>query len=124
MILGTLDVKDGQLFTKNGNYQLDVVSVISTRRPFLSSGLTMTALLSLFGLGAYDILKVSELVALTVVIGIALAASLTIGQLHLVSRDLRGSPMADAVWGSYRRLNAERRKIAALVRDAKREGMS
>lgn len=124
MILGTLEVKDGQLFTKNGSYQLDVVSVISTRRPALSAGVTLAGLIALFGLGTYDILYVGERAALAIAVTGSLCAGLTIGQLHLISRDLRGSPMADAVWGSYRRLNAERRKIAAAVRDVKRGDLS
>ena len=49
---------------------------------------------------------------------------MSIGQLRLVSRDLRGSPMADAVYGTYPDLNRRRREIADAIGRTKSRGAS
>lgn len=120
MILGKLALGANALHTHNDSYVLQSVSAVSTRRPFLASAVVVSIFLTLFGVGFADILFAGELLALAIFVGVAL----TLGQLRLVSRDLRGSPIADAVYGTYRHLNRLRPQIADAVERAKAGGAS
>lgn len=120
MIIGRIDITETTLETHNDSYALASVSAISARRPFLSAGFMIGGLTALFGLAFHDILYAGELVALTSVSLISLFGGLFVGRLQLVSRDLRGSPIADAVFGSYRHLNRLRPQILN-ARDRARE---
>ena len=124
MIFGELTIGTNALHTHNDSYVLQSVSAVSTRRPFLSSAAAVSAFLMLFGVGFADILYPQELLALAISVGVALTLGFTIGQLRLVSRDLRGSPIADAVYGTYRHLNRLRPQIADAVERAKAGGAS
>lgn len=119
MIFGKLSLGANALHTHNDSYVLQSVSAVSTRRPFLSSAVAVSAFLTLFGVGFVDILYGEELLALAIFVSVALTLGLTIGQLRLVSRDLRGSPIADAVYGTYGHLNRLRPQIADAVERAK-----
>ena len=119
MILGTFKLHETSLETSNDDYMLETVSTVSTRRPFLSAGLMIGGLLSLFTFSFADILTFAEITGLTVASGFCLVVGLSIGRLHLVSRDLRGSPVADAVYGTYAHLNRERPKVVAAIARAK-----
>lgn len=124
MIFGKLRLGANALHTHNDSYLLQSVSAVSTRRPFLSSAVVVSAFLTLFGVGFADILYGKELLALATFVGVVLTLGLTIGQLRLVSRDLRGSPIADAVFGTYGDLNRLRPQIADAVERAKAGGVS
>ena len=56
-----------------------------------------------------------ELAAVAGCVIVCLFAGFWLGQLQLLSRDLRGSELGSAVWGSYRALNLKRRLIAEAV---------
>ncbi|MEM9699409.1 MAG: hypothetical protein AAF943_11525 [Pseudomonadota bacterium] len=123
MVFGTLELRGNSLKTHNDVYVLDGISLVSTRRPFLSSGLSFAGLLTLFGAGTIDLLYAGELLLIIGLVAVSAAIGLCIGQLRLVSRDLRGSPMGDAVYGTYGHLKGERLRIADAVQRA-RGGMS
>jgi hypothetical protein len=125
MIIGYIDITETSLETHNDSYALSSISAVSARRPFLSAGLMIGGLTGLFGLAFHDILYAGEIASLASVSLISMFGGLFIGRLQLVSRDLRGSPIADAVYGSYRRLNRERPKILnARDRAREKEGKS
>lgn len=122
MVFGKLHLTADTLTTHNDSYVLSGLSAVSTRRPFLSSAIAMAALLILLGLGTIDILYAGEMLLIAASAGLFLGLGLTIGQLRLVSRDLRGSPIADAVYGTYGHLTRERLKIAVAVQASNRGG--
>lgn len=118
MIIGKLEIGDTALHTHNDSYVLGGISAVSTRRPFLTTGFMIGGLCTVMGLGFYDILFPGELLALASIAVTSILVGAAIGQLRLVSRDLRGSPIADAVYGTYSELNRKRREIAAAVERA------
>ena len=124
MIFGTLKLRGNSLKTRNDVYVLDGISVVSTRRPFFSTGISLAGLLTLFGIGTVDLLYAGELILLVSLAVTSLTFGLIIGQLRLVSRDLRNSPIADAVYGTYGHLSRERLKIAAAVQQARKGNAS
>ncbi len=124
MIFGKLDIGQKTLTTHNDTYVLSGISVISTRRPFLSAGLMISALSALFIVSFSNILFVGEIITLTGLSAISLWVGICIGQLRLISRDLAGSPVADAVYGTYRHLNRCRPVIADAIDRAKTGGAS
>ena len=124
MILGKLTLGETALHTHNDSYILEGIKAISTSRPFFSSGVMISALATIFGIGFADILYVGELAALCAVASVTLILGLKIGQLRLISRDLAGAQATDAVYGTYAHLNRERRKIAAAVERVKSGGAS
>lgn len=124
MILGRLSLGEKALQTHNDSYVLDSISAVSTRRPFLSIGLIISGLLGTFTLSFLDLLYLHEIGGLALAAILVLVGGLSVGQLRLVSRDLRGSPIADAIYGSYRHLNRLRPEIADAVERAKTGGVS
>lgn len=122
MIFGKLNLGTKTLTTHNDSYVLEGISVVSNRRPFLTSGLMVGALSALFIVSFRDILYLGETVALTCLLVLSLWSGLQIGQLRLISRDLRGSPVADAVYGTYGHLNRLRPAIADAIERAKSGG--
>ncbi|KIC51048.1 hypothetical protein [Tateyamaria sp. ANG-S1] len=120
MILGYITITGTSLETHNDSYALASVTAVSARRPFLSSGLMIGGFCTLFGLAFADILYAGELVTLAAVGGLALLGGVMVGRLQLISRDLRGLPIADAVYGTYRHLNRLRPQILN-ARDFARE---
>ena len=124
MVFGKLNLSDTALHTHNDSYILEGIKAIKTSRPFLSSGVMISALAIIFGIGFADILYVVELAALGAVSCTSLILGFKIGQLRLISRDLSGAKATDAVYGTYARLNHERLKIAAAIEQVKSGGAS
>lgn len=124
MVFGTLTVGETALHTHNDSYILEGIKAVSTSRPFLSSGVMISVLTTIFGIGFNDILYVGELAAVGTVASVSLILGLKIGQLRLISRDLAGAHATDAVYGTYAHLNRERRKIAAAVERVNSRGAS
>lgn len=111
-IFGTLRLESNTLTTHRDTYVLQSVSVISVRRPFLAPGILVAIGSAGFAVPFADLLYLHEIMALTGIGMIALGIGLKLGQLKLLSRDLRGSELSDAVWGTYDHLGIVRREIA------------
>lgn len=124
MILGKLRLGETALHTHNDSYVLQGISAVSTRRPFLATGVMIGALTSTFTTSFLDILYPTEITVFAATALLSVVGGLTIGQLCLVSRDLRGSPIADAVFGTYGHLNRLRPQMADAVERAKAGGAS
>lgn len=117
MIIGYVDVnaEDGAVETHRDSYLLDNLTVVSVRKPFLAGGL-------LFGLGFVgftlvfgDLLFMHEIgMTLGASLG-ALVAGLSLGQMKLLSRDLRGSEISTVIFGSFGELNKKRRDIVRAI---------
>ncbi len=121
MIFGKLRLGANALHTHNDSYVLESISAVSTRRPFLSAGVMVSGLTAMFGVSFIDILTIGEVISLILISGLSLTGGLTIGQLRLISRDLRGSPISEAIFDSYGHLNRLRPQIAEAVEQAKAE---
>lgn len=124
MIFGKLELGLTALHTHNDSYVLAGITAVSTRRPLLSAGLMVGALSATFTLSFADILYPNEIAVLVIATTMSVIGGLSIGQLRLVSRDLRGSPIADAVYGTYPHLNRMRPLIADAVERAAKGGKS
>ncbi len=116
MIFGSLNVDKDAVYTHRDTYLLENVSVISVRRPFLPMGIVMTIGVGGFGFGFADLLWSHEKLLIAGFCCLGLAIGWFIGQLQLLSRDLRGSELMGAVYGSYRELNQKRSEIASAKR--------
>ncbi|MEM7667968.1 MAG: hypothetical protein AAF317_02310 [Pseudomonadota bacterium] len=121
MIIGTINVTDRAVVTHRDSYILGHITVASARRPFLVPGLMFAAGLCGFAIAFADLLYDYEMIVIGVAALLCLIVGKTLGQLQLLSRDLRGSELSGAVYGSYRELNRIRREIADAVEVARRD---
>ncbi|MGJ8572285.1 MAG: hypothetical protein ACSHXI_16465 [Hoeflea sp.] len=121
MILGSFHIEHDSVHTHRDSYRKKDISVVSVRRPFLILTVMNSLGIASFCVAFADLLYPSELLAL---IGVSIAtfiSGLMIGQLKLLSRDLRGSELSDAIWGDYHHLNRVRRELVRAMRDANDE---
>lgn len=124
MIFGSISIEGGAVVTHRDTYDLDSISVVSARRPLLIPSLLVGGGLVGFGFTFSDLLYANE-IAITVGTGAgSVTAGFWLGQLKLLSRDLRGSELIDAVWGSYSHLNHIRRDLARHLKSANRSAQS
>jgi hypothetical protein len=117
MIMGFIDI-DPQaraIHTHRDSYLLDTVTVVSVRRPLLAGGFVTAVGVGGFGIIFHDLLFPIESVASIATAITAFAVGIGIGQLRLLSRDLRGSELSGAVWGSYGALNRKRMIIVRAI---------
>lgn len=120
MTFGSVKVTRHAVETHRDSYLLENLSVISTRRPLLGA-----ALLFALGFGGFtaafaDLLYSHEITAIIGTCAAALLIAIWLGQLKLLSRDLRGSELSGVIWGSYRHLNRLRRDIGNALRHDER----
>ncbi|CTQ58145.1 hypothetical protein [Roseibium album] len=113
MIFGTFSMDAVAIHTHRDSYLIAGLSVFSVRRPFLPLALTITLGLGSFGLAFHDLLWLHEQLAIAGLCLASLVGGWTLGQLQLLSRDLRGSELAGAIFGTYGHLNRLRREIIA-----------
>lgn len=116
MIFGSLSIDDGAVQTHRDSYLLKHLTVVSVRRPLLGAALLLALGGGSFALAFADLLHAHEIKSIALGCGAMLIAGFWLGQLKLLSRDLRGSELSGAVWGSYGRLNLERRRITNAMR--------
>ncbi|GMG84970.1 hypothetical protein LNKW23_41860 [Paralimibaculum aggregatum] len=116
MIFGSISIDDGAVNTHRDSYILDSLTVVSVRRPLLAPAAVIGGGFTAFSWANADLLYPTEIGTLVGASMVALVAGLWLGQLKLLSRDLRGSELSGAIWGSYRRLNHKRAEIVAKRR--------
>jgi len=106
-----MDMQARAVHTHRDSYLLDTLTVVSVRRPFLAGGLMFGLGFSGFTAMFSDLLYAHEMVLIPAgALALALGAW-HIGQLKLLSRDLRGSELTGVIWGHYGELNKIRRDI-------------
>lgn len=115
MIFGSVDVTATSVDTHRDSYLLEQLTVVSVRRPLWVTGMMTSITLAAFGIGFFDLLFPGELAVLSTLSTTALLIGWQLGQLKLLSRDLRGSELSGAILGQYTDLNRLRREIAAAV---------
>jgi len=121
MILGHLHIDEAQgaVSTHRDSYRLATLSVVSVRRPFLVGGLLAGAGSAAFVAGFADLLYAHEIALVVSAGALAVVFGIEVGQLRLLSRDLRGSDLSEAIWGRYASLNRVRLAIAAAMHRTK-----
>ncbi len=118
MFFDTAKIRGNTLVTHRSSFLLDRITAADVQRPLLSMSAIPVAGAYAFCIAFMDILYAGEIAT---VIGGAIACLIggaSIGQLKLVSSDLRGSEVSGAVWGSYRHLKSIHQEITC-VWDAK-----
>lgn len=116
MIFGSVEIDKSSVNTHRDSYLLPNISVVSVRRPFLAGALICAAGFGGFGFSFSDLLYPGEIKAIVGGVVTALFAGVWLGQLKLLSRDLRNSELSGAIWGSYGHLNRLRREITTAMR--------
>lgn len=114
-MFGQIKIKDGAVTTTRTSYKLENISVVSCVRPFLMPAVMTSVLLTGFGLAFSDLLYHGELLTIGALTCLAMAAGFSVGQLKLLSHDLRGSELSTAVYGFYGHLNTQRLKIFSAM---------
>lgn len=115
MIFGSVTINKDAVTTHRDTYLLKNISVVSVRRPFIAPALLVGGGLAGFGLVFADLLYPGEVIATTAFGIAAILIGWQAGQLKLLSRDLRGSDLSDAIWGQYCHLNQIRRDIVRVL---------
>lgn len=115
MVFGRVHITHSSVDTHRDSYLLEQLTVVSVRRPLLGIGLTTGCSLATFTSGFIDLLYPNEIVVLGGLAIAALAAAVQLGQLKLLSRDLRGSELSGVIFGTYRHLNRLRVQIAQAM---------
>jgi len=121
MILGSLSVNGDAVVTHRDSYLLKSLSVVSVRRVFLAPAILFGAGFTGFGIAFSDLLYQGEITAILVASFVAIIAGTQIGQLKLLSRDLRGSELSGVIWGRYSHLNHARSQIIQKLSTAQEE---
>ena len=118
MIFGTAFINEetGCLETNNDSYPLLVNTTYSVSRPFLATGIVISASLAGFCFAFGDLIYLHEFGIIGVFALIGLLVGRNLAQLVLINRDLRGSDQSVALWGTYAHLNRIRKKAAATAR--------
>lgn len=104
MFIDTARIQGNSLATHRSSFLLDRITAADVQRPLLSISAIPATGACAFCVAFADILYTGEIVAVVCVVAIALMAGASVGQLKLVSSDLRGSDVSGAIWGSYRHL--------------------
>ena len=118
-IIGSASVENGAVITHRDSYLLSNLSVVSVRRPFLASSVFLSAAFGGFGLAFGDLLYANEILAIVGFSAAAVFLGSQIGQLSLLSRDLKGSELSSAVWGWHSGLQAIRMDIVSALHHTK-----
>ncbi|MCF6317109.1 MAG: hypothetical protein L3J30_12690 [Marinosulfonomonas sp.] len=118
MIIGSVEIDTSSVNTHRDSYLLPSISVVSVRRPFLAGAVMCAVGFGGFSFAFGDLLYPGEIKAIIGGIAVALFAGVWLGQLKLLSRDLRNSELSGAIWGSYGHLNRIRREIITAMRSA------
>ena len=115
MIFGDFHLSNNAIHTHNDSYVLSNITTVSARRPFLGASFMLAFLLALFCWAFFDLFYASELLVIASIIGAVLFGGFSLGQFQLLSRDLKGSELSTAIWGSYQHLNNIRREVADAI---------
>lgn len=124
MILGTVTVTDDAVITHRDSYLLGSLTVVSVRRPILIPSLMVGLSGAAFGVAFSDLLFISEIAATAIIASGAIFLGIQLGQLKLVSRDLKNTELSSAVWGQYHDLQHHRHAIVEGVRNSKKHSLN
>lgn len=114
MNFNTAKIKNNTLVTHRSGYLLDSITAADVQRPLLSISLVPAIGGCAFCFAFRDILYPAEIATIIGSAIVLLAGGACIAQLKLVSRDLRGSELSGAVWGSTKHLKSIHAEITRV----------
>ena len=115
MIIGYVTVNKNAVVTHRDSYLIKNLSVVSVRRPYLTGAMLLGGAFFGFGIAFGDLLYTGEIITITGSSIAAMIAGSQVGQLSLLSRDLKGSELSGAVWGWHSSLQRIRREIVEAL---------
>jgi len=121
MIIGYITVNENAVITHRDSYLIKNLSVVSVRRPYLAGAMLLGGAFFGFGIAFGDLLYANEIITITGLSIAAMIAGSQVGQLSLLSRDLKGSELSGAVWGWHPHLQSIRSEIVEALH-AEHEG--
>ncbi|MCP4195974.1 MAG: hypothetical protein GY762_02395 [Proteobacteria bacterium] len=121
MIFGFIRVNKNAVETHRDSYRLANLSVVSVRRPYLAGAMLLGSAFTGFGFAFGDLLYTGEIISITGLSLAAIIAGSQVGQLSLLSRDLKGTELSGAVWGRHSSLQLARRKIVEALHETSME---
>ena len=111
MIIGYAHVEDGAVTTHRDSFLLDSISTISVRRTYLFfCGLMALGLVG-FAYAFSDLLYPGEILASGIAAFTLVLVGFFTAQLTLLSRDLKGTELSTAIWGTPGHLHKKRQEI-------------
>lgn len=116
MIIGTCEVENGELITHRKNYALGPLSEYGVKPAFRAPALLIGGGLATFAISFADILYLKELAFLIITALVITLVGWSLGQLQLLSRDLKNTEESVAVWGTMGDLQKVRRQISEEVK--------
>lgn len=114
MNFNTAKIQNKTLVTHRSSYLLSSISAADVQRPILSIALAPAIGSCAFCWAFRDILYPVEIASIASGVIALLVVGTRIGQLKLVSRDLRGSELSGAVWGSTKHLKSIHAEITRV----------
>jgi len=114
MNFNTAKIRGNTLVTHRTGYQLDSITAADVQRPLLSMSVVPAIGGCAFCFAFSDILYPVEIASIIGCVVTIIVVGARIGQLKLVSRDLRGSELSGAVWGSIRHLKSIHAEITRV----------
>ncbi len=121
MIFGSVSVNSRAVITHRDSYLIKNLSVVSVRRPYMAGAMLLGGAFLGFGIAFGDLLYTSEIITISGLSVTAMIAGSQVGQLSLLSRDLKGSELSGAVWGWHSSLQDIRTEIVESLH-AEHEG--
>lgn len=115
MMIGFAKIEGSKVITHCDTHILRNITSISSRRPLLGGSIFFAGGIAGGGLAFIDLLYLHEVLVILCISGLIAYAGFQIGRLTLLSRDLRGSELADAIWGHHKDLQIKRHEIADAV---------
>jgi len=115
MIIGSVKIGNGAVVTHRDSYLIANLSVVGVRRPYLAGAMLLGGAFSGFGFAFIDLLYANEIISIAGMSFAAIIAGSQIGQLSLLSRDLKGSELSGAVWGRHSSLQRIRMEIVSAL---------
>ena len=119
MIIGSVSVKNGAITTHRDSYLLSNLSVVSVRKPFLAGSIMLSGAFGGFGFAFGNLLLAEEILSIVGFSTVAIFLGSQVGQLSLLSRDLKGSELSSAVWGRHSSLQDIRKDIVSALHHAR-----
>lgn len=114
MIIGKVEtIRAGALITHNDTYAITDQTHIFVIRPFRMVGTGIGGALIAFAWGCHDLLYMHEFAVLGGIIAGLVLLGERVAHLSIINRDLPGSELSTALWGTYGDLNRVRRDIDA-----------
>ena len=110
-IIGFVEITENAVVTHRDSYFFRNLSVVSVRRPFFAPAVLLSGPLALFVIGFGDLLYGREIAAIVIAILLMVLVGAKLGQLQLLSRDLKNTDLSGAVWGEHSTLQVARAEV-------------